>query len=453
MTPIRAVRFNAIAGYARLPQASLFGEEIGYFETAGGRVVGMLMRDRTDGDYVGMAFAPDRRLRLRSVRLTEFVRSAAEARADLAAVLDEVAAAPPETHHQDGDAGAPVDFFTPVRPRERLHPHFVALIEEEANSPARGVIGSMMRWYDDVDGNFVEQFQTMGFDQRIWELYMFATLVEAGFTFDRASPMPDFTCNGLAGSFSVEAATVGPTRLNGVVVPPPPTDTHARRAAYLGEYMPIKFGSALRSKLLKRYWEREHVAGMPFAIAVADFSSTGSMSNTGSALETYLYGFRYEGARDADGGLTIVPHRIEEHRFGEKVVPSGFFRLPEAVDVAAVLTSAVGTLSKFNRMGVQAGFGSGRLILIHEGSAMDESPGAERPRPFRALVNAPDYRESWIEGLNVFHNPDAKRPLHPALLPGAAHHFCTAEGLRTSAVPAFHPFGSRTWHLTPDDQS
>jgi hypothetical protein len=39
----------------------------------------------------------------------------------------------------------------------------------------------MMRWYEDADGNFVEQFQTTGFNARLWELYLFTTLVETGY--------------------------------------------------------------------------------------------------------------------------------------------------------------------------------------------------------------------------------------------------------------------------------
>jgi len=33
----------------------------------------------------------------------------------------------------------------------------------------------------------------------------------------------------------------------------------------------------------------------------------------------------------------------------------------------------------------------------------------------------PNYKEAWIEGMDVFHNPRALHPLNPDLLPGAAH--------------------------------
>ena len=39
-------------------------------------------------------------------------------------------------------------------------------------------------------------------------------------------------------------------------MPPPPIETEEQREAYLKDYMPIKFGSPLFSKLRKKYWER-----------------------------------------------------------------------------------------------------------------------------------------------------------------------------------------------------
>jgi len=451
MIPISPVRFNAIAGYARQPQAALFGIELGYYEVDGGRIVGMLLRDIADGDHFGIVFAQDRKLRFRSVAMTQFVDDPATAEADLAVAMEVAAQAPVEDHWQADEKGEPVDFFTPVHPVERLNPDFVSLITKEAYSPARGIIEPMMRWYEDADGNFVEQFQTTGFDQRIWELYLFATFIELGYVLDRAHPMPDFVCSGLAGAFSAEAVTVGPTQDGGKIIPPPPRDTPEEKLAYLRDYMPIKFGSPLFAKLKKRYWERDHVAGKPFVLAVADFSSPGSMTHTASALERYLYGFDHASDRDAEGRLIINPLRIEEHRFGAKAIPSGFFRLPDTRHVSAVLTSASGTISKFNRMGLLAGFGSGNVVLIRHGTAVDLDPDASEPKLFRALVNSAGYDESWVEGLNVFHNPDAELPFDPEMIPGAGHHFASPDGERTSSVPHFHPYGSMTQHFAPVD--
>jgi hypothetical protein len=59
-------------------------------------------------------------------------------------------------------------------------------------------------------------------------------------------------------------------------------------------------------------------------------------------------------------------------------------------------------------------------------------------------VNAPGYAETWMEGLDVFHNPNAAIPLQPEMLPGAAHHFLLKDGQLKTLAPAWHPFGSST---------
>lgn len=59
-------------------------------------------------------------------------------------------------------------------------------------SAAREIISEMMRWHESADGNFVEQFQTTGFDARVWELYLFTVLTEANLEVSHPKPAPDF---------------------------------------------------------------------------------------------------------------------------------------------------------------------------------------------------------------------------------------------------------------------
>ena len=114
--------------------------------------------------------------------------------------------------------------------------------------------------------------------------------------------------------------------------------------------MPITFGSTLKSKLDKKYWEKPHVAGKPFLFAIQDFSAPGSMVYTRSALPTYLYGYEFDWTYGSNGLLKIIPKKIAEHRWGSKVIPSGFFDLPDAENVSAVLINNSGTIAKFKRM-------------------------------------------------------------------------------------------------------
>lgn len=451
MQPLSRLRFNALAGYAKDPRAPVYSEELGWFEHAQERVLGVLIRDRHDGDYAGIVLARDELLQYRWTAMTEFEPTLRRAKARLRPAMEQAAMAPDDAHHQGHRQARPVDFFTPVVRRERLDPDFRHLMELEGFSPARGIIEPMMRWYKDIDGNFIEQFQTAAFDARLWELYLFATLVEIGFVIDRAQAAPDFVAASLRGPIAVEAVTVNPTKdKSGAVVPLPPIETEHDRLAFLREYMPIKFGSALYSKLGKKYWAKEHIRGMPFALAVEDFSAPASLVFTRSALQIYLYGYDHDWHHDAGGRLVVTPRRVEKHTWERKEIPSGFFFLPDAENISAVIFSNSGTISKFNRMGQLAGFGSGDVQMIREGFAYDHAPNAAAPRAFRTRIDAPGYAETWIEGLDVYHNPRAVTPLDPRLIPGAAHIRLKENGQVVAMTPDWHPLGSRTLILTPE---
>jgi hypothetical protein len=325
------------------------------------------------------------------------------------------------------------------------------LRDEEVYSPARGIIEPMMRWYEDADGNFVEQFQTSGFDARIWELYLFAAFSEMSYQIDRIHAMPDFQCTCPIASFSVEATTVNPTKdAVGAVVEPPPTDTEDEIRAFLKDYMPIKYGSALTSKLAKKYWEREHVKGKPLLFAIQDFSSHKSMIKTRSAFESYITGYTHDWAYEQNGELKITPRKIGSHRWGKKVIQSGFFSLPDSENVSAVVFSNSGTISKFNRMGLLAGFGSGRVQLIRQGTVVDHDPNAVAPKAFSKRVNDPDYYEDWCEGLDVWHNPNANFPLNPGLMRNIAQHNLLPNGQLQNKIPDWHPLASLTLHSLRD---
>src|SRR5438309_10139434 len=72
MRPLPLVRFNALAGYARVPMTTAFSEETAWFEHGSERVLGIVARDRTDNDFTGIVMARDQRGRFRAVELTSF---------------------------------------------------------------------------------------------------------------------------------------------------------------------------------------------------------------------------------------------------------------------------------------------------------------------------------------------------------------------------------------------
>jgi hypothetical protein len=244
---------------------------------------------------------------------------------------------------------------------------------------------------------------------------------------------PDFLVSAPGKAFTVEATTVAPSR-EGVLAERPETRTPEQLAAFLADYMPIKFGSSLTNKLHRRsasgkaYWEEDRAAGLPFVIAVADFhkpasaDEPGSMTYTQSAIWPYLYGFTTDWEM-IDGKLVIIRRDLTSHTFKGKVIESGFFSLPKAENVSAVLFSNAGTSAKFDRIGVLAGFGSPHHRYLRVGFRFDPDPNAPSGKRFVEEVGAGDYSEGWAEELQVFHNPNALRPLPKDYFGGLTQHF------------------------------
>lgn len=444
MRHISLLRFNALAAYTRHPKTILFCDELGWYESHNQKLLAVLIQDDADQDFAGIILGRDERQRYRWTDSTNFYKSKLRAYACLKRKIIRLSKAPDSFHHQLDQDREGLDFFTPVVPRERLHQSFVSLAEAKGFSPAKFIIEPMMRWYEDVDGNFVQQFQTTGFDARIWELYLFAVFVEMGFVIERIHAVPDFTCRGLFGSFAIEAATVNPTQgPGGIPLPLPPRETEEEQRIFIKEYMPIKFGSALISKLRKRYWEKPSAKDLPLMFAIHDFHAPQSMTFTRSALPIYLYGYDWNSEKK-NGKLRIVPRKVDFHNWGQKRIPSGFFNLADAENISAVIFSNSGTISKFNRIGYAAEFGARDLKMIRVGIANDPDPNAAQGQPFQINVRDRKYSESWAEGIEVFHNPRAIRPVADEALPGAIHHRLRADGMMISSGPLWQPLTSRT---------
>jgi hypothetical protein len=439
-------RFNALAGLSRSPGAAYFSEELAWYANEDETVIGVILHDIIDHDYAAVVLARDEGDRFRAVDVDSSIDTPEAARSWLERTIKWHTSMGPEVYEQGDEKRGP-DLFVPVLPAERLHPDFIHLSKDSAFVPARAIVNEMMPHYVDVDGNFVEQFQSTGFDARLWELYLFAYISEEKLFLDRTHPAPDFLVTKYDKTVAIEAVIVG--RREGRPVrylrePPIPKTCKQVLEAQLDE-IPILFGSPLYSKLKKRYWELPHIEGKPLVFAIADFHDDQSMIWSSTALTNYLYGVRQEFCYDETGQLVISPTKIHVHKFGGKEIPSGYFFQPEAQHVSAVMFSASGTISKFNRIGRQAGFYNPQVVMIRVGTCHDHNPNAAVPRFFRYKVDE-SCKETWAEGLSMFHNPNAIHPVPEELFPSIAHHhFC--EGRIISNLPVFHPYASVTFNI------
>lgn len=382
--------------------------------------------------------------------------------------------------------------FVPVVPPEKFSRAFATVRAFPGNEPTRLAMDAVFEEFSDSDGNYLEQFQTTGFDARTFELFLFAYFTEAGFKIDRPKGRPDFVLAREGVVVAVEATTSNPTSLaaksnakvdtecvttatteaSGSNIPAgeeyqvvadrphlaeaePLAPTDAEVAAHrlrMENELPIKIGSALYSKLRRRYWDLPAVQGRPFVIAVEAFHASDSLFFSGAGLAEYLFGIRSSWEHSDDGSLVITNNKRESHQLGEKQIPSNFFAQPDTENVSAVLFTNSGTTAKFTRMGFQSGLHRGNLMIERSGFWPDPDPNAAKPRADSYSLDASPYEEWWGEGVTVFHNPNAKHPVPLNFFQGATQMYL--RGADVVAVgSADSPFISRTVVLAFDSES
>ncbi len=431
--PMSAARFHLLSIGVRMAVSRLLSGEISYWSDCEERILGLVSIDYTDRDFQWLILARDRIGRFRGCKADSSIRSEPLA---TEAMLREMAklvrdGIPADFGWQGDEPNAPFDLLS-VTHEEKLHPYF-EILSDPGHMPARAALKEIGPWLAPSDPHFVREFQTTAFDQRIWELYLWAAFRELGL--DVTQPeAPDFSCRAPGIAFTVEATTVSPSTSGPLAVHPEPK-TPEEQAEFLTHYMPMKFGSSLTSKLNKKnaagepYWDRKETRGKPFVIAIADFhkpadlQNLGSMTYSHSALWPYLYGKRVVFERTEEGGGYWRMVKGEEHIYGGKTIPTGFFDLPGAENVSAVLFSNAGTLPKFNRMGLRAGFVPEDHMYIRQGFRYDPSPDAYVGIPFQEDILSPEYEEYWSDELQLFHNPNARNPISPETFGGITQYF------------------------------
>jgi hypothetical protein len=427
-------QFDAFC-YVRNPHLKAFSDEIAWFEAFNKKVLGVVVIDLIDGDFGFVVLGRDARNIFRAIKLPQqFYDTPDEAVKALFEGFHEFKDDGQLNYPQGDEKKLPHDIFKLlVNDPKKVHLYFKLLISEPRFEAARNLIQEIAYSYVDVDGNYIKDFQSTGFDARLWELYLYVYLHGAGFDIDNSFQAPDYSLNYFGTELAIEAVTVNANEQFDEEGPTNAKEVHRLRL----DYMPIKFGSPLTSKLKKKYWEKEHVKGKPLIFAIHDYHQPakidipGSMTWSRFALMDYLYGVRPKTIEQADKfvadyttdetGVKAILEKIENHNWKGKSIPSNFFGLPDAENVSAVLFSNNGTITTFNRMGKLAGLGSEGYTMIRFGYKFDPDPFATEPLSFAINVDDDRYEESWSDGLIMYHNPYAKIQIDPNCFPDISH--------------------------------
>lgn len=424
--------------YSRHPYLGMLSEEVKWFEASDRKLLGAVQLDYSDQDYGYIVLGRDKRMIFRWIDGNSSFKTIAEAEGALKKTLEKYAVDGNENYPQDDEKKPPSEFLKPQAKPEKLHNHFNILTQGPGYEAARNLIKEIVYTYIDVDGNYIKDFQSTGFDSRLWELYLYIYLHNSRFTINNDHHSPDFCVSYFGEECFIEAVTV---QSNPDFDEKPPL-TSEEVLLLSKDYMPIKYGSSLFSKTNKapKYWDLPHVSGKPFVIAIHDFHMPSTLENLGSmtwsrlSLMDYLYGVRIVRKLDQNGDIAMdyeedddwfkpKTEELVEHKWKHKTIPSNFFGLPGNENVSAILFSNNATLATFNRMGKLAGIGSSDIKMIRKGFRYNPDPDGPFELPFTEDLDNPRYEESWSDGLIMYHNPNAKVPVDPSWFHNISHVF------------------------------
>ncbi|MFD7924038.1 hypothetical protein ACFV3R_33145, partial [Streptomyces sp. NPDC059740] len=290
---------------------------------------------------------------------------------------------------------------------------------------------------------------------RALELALAGAFQEQGHTLERTGGAPDFLIGG-PHPVAIEATTSNPTQSY--------ADTEGEAAA--GQASPdahplvpqdpegaetefvFQCAKALRRKLKKTdaqgrfYWQKPHIEGRPFVIALESFHHPAALFQTIGPLISYLFGRRDVATRDGDGNLVLASEKIAEHRHNGNSIASGLFAQPEAAHLSSVIFSNSATIAKFHRMGTERGYGPDDVALVRYGMLPDPDPNADRPLRHAYVIG--DYEaedhETFSEGFHILHNPWAHTPIGKGVFPGFTEHRLREDGLiltEADGIPDF----------------
>lgn len=269
--------------FTREPFALFLAEEIEYYVTSEGGLLGIIVRDNFDNDFSTIILSRDESRQYRAVSIKVDFPDLITARQALESEMakDQI------IFHNDVKF---FDIFKPINKPQQEHPHFKLLQDSPAYSSAKQAIQEVSYHYKDVDGNFIDQFQSInGFDARLWELYLYCFFREQLFSFNRNHEAPDYIIEKGETKIAIEAVVI--SRKNKDFGPRLPKTLEEMNQLLQNE-IPLMVSNAIYEKAKKEYWDKDHVKGVPFVLAIADFHDAGSMIWTFEAFLTVLYGIR-----------------------------------------------------------------------------------------------------------------------------------------------------------------
>jgi hypothetical protein len=301
-----------------------------------------------------------------------------------------------------------LNLFAPVVTEDEMHPNFRNILRTH-NGYSMDVLQDWARGFVDRDGKFVKEFQTT-FNSSFWELYLFAMLKKYGMQVDFSKARPDFCIPSLG--FNLEATIAsnaqGVTPEFARLGSAPPNELNTFN---LQTIVRLSNSFAAKSrKYIESYAKLDHVKERAFVLATASFDQPYSFIACQRPIEAVLYGYyvdeeRYIATGGQEGRLQGEELRTVFKDNGSPI-ELGLFTTSAYRHISAVIFNGCATMGKVRALSADPNPG----IVF---TALRLNTASDRPHVIREPKRR--YHESLLDGLRIYHNPFAERPLDPTL--------------------------------------
>lgn len=300
-----------------------------------------------------------------------------------------------------------MDLFALEVPAEKLHPNFKAIGRPE-DIHLRNYLNGWTEGFVDRDGKLVKEFQTT-FNSTFWELYLYNVFKSWNMRIDFSHQYPDFVVESpfklsveavIASNAANETAEWERSYTKGAI---PPTEEIVRIAT-------IRLANALISKYRKYqdlYSKGQTQKDRPFVLALAPFEQPFFWEQTQRAIGQVLYAqkrFLYTNdEKDNTRKVIGVEHIDFVTKDNGSEIPLGFFSNNQTPDISAIIFSNVATIGKVRALTKEVD----DREMIFSFSRYNKNG----LHPIEGIVRKVDYQETLDDGLTIFLNPHAKKPL------------------------------------------
>lgn len=333
-----------------------------------------------------------------------------------------------------------LNLFTPRFREEKLHNHFRLIAVDPDYTKIQPVIQGWAAGLLDRRGEsqkFINEFQTT-FNSSMWELYLNRALIDLECSVDFSKSAPDFFVRGPKNcEFNIEAVVSDQ--------PPPARQQNTFNEQDFKTRGALKLAGKIRDKLdiyrgsngkKHPYSSMSHVRGRPFVIAIAPFDSDLSLPQNNELINMVLFGLappvlegpdlgrqgkiasllKPSGARVEMGIFTNDSFKeisavffSTVGTFGKAVVESKIDRLVRATRYRVIDKDRIALGSELWQVGTHR-FQLAELnyLLALRRESENQIWGADM-----LIQHSSFYRETHLDGLQVYFNPYAEVPFDP----------------------------------------